>query len=72
MNINAIIIAGNILAGGCGGGTTICICYPLDFARTRLAVDARKDGTRRFIGIGDCIQKIYMKEGITGLYRLVI
>jgi solute carrier family 25 (adenine nucleotide translocator) protein 4/5/6/31 len=62
-------ILGNIAAGGAGGATTLCICYPLDFARTRLAVDSKKDGSQRFKGINDCLRKIYAKDGIQGLYR---
>ncbi|KAE9550244.1 hypothetical protein FO519_006542 [Halicephalobus sp. NKZ332] len=62
-------ILGNIAAGGAGGGTTLCICYPLDFVRTRLAVDSRHDGKKKFSGMGECMQKIYSREGIQGLYR---
>uniref|UniRef100_A0AC34FWA6 ADP/ATP translocase n=1 Tax=Panagrolaimus sp. ES5 TaxID=591445 RepID=A0AC34FWA6_9BILA len=62
-------VLGNIAAGGAGGATTLCICYPLDFARTRLAVDSKKDGSQRFKGMNDCLKKIYSKDGIRGLYR---
>uniref|UniRef100_A0A7E5A078 ADP/ATP translocase n=1 Tax=Panagrellus redivivus TaxID=6233 RepID=A0A7E5A078_PANRE len=62
-------VLGNIAAGGAGGATTLCICYPLDFARTRLAVDSKRDGSMRFKGIGECMSKIYSKDGIGGLYR---
>jgi solute carrier family 25 (adenine nucleotide translocator) protein 4/5/6/31 len=60
---------GNIAAGGAGGATTLCILYPLDFVRTRLAVDGQSSGHRQFAGIRDCLTKIYAKEGLAGLYR---
>ena len=40
---------GNLLAGGMAGGTSLCVVYPLDFCRTRLAADvksANKGGER--------------------------
>jgi solute carrier family 25 (adenine nucleotide translocator) protein 4/5/6/31 len=33
------LFAGNLLAGGCAGATSMTIVYPLDFVRTRLAAD---------------------------------
>lgn len=61
---------GNILAGGAGGATTLCFVYPLDFARTRLAVDgASSRNSHRFRGMNHCFQEIYAREGLIGLYR---
>jgi solute carrier family 25 (adenine nucleotide translocator) protein 4/5/6/31 len=37
----------NILCGGLAGSTTTCFVHPLDFARTRLAVDLGKSGSER-------------------------
>ncbi|KAK0397706.1 hypothetical protein QR680_002230 [Steinernema hermaphroditum] len=62
-------IAGNIAAGGVGAATTLVLLYPLDFARTRLAVDTLADGSRRFTGINNCISEVYRKDGLAGLYR---
>jgi len=58
----------NLLAGGMGGGTAMVICYPLDFARTRLASDLQ-GGKGQFNGIMDCLVKTVKAQGITGLYR---
>merc|ERR1712019_222419 len=44
---------GNCASGGAAGATSLCVVYPLDFARTRL----------------DCLQKILKKDGPQGLYR---
>src|SRR5262245_38645068 len=33
---------GNLASGGLAGSTSLCLVYPLDFARTRLAVDIGK------------------------------
>jgi solute carrier family 25 (adenine nucleotide translocator) protein 4/5/6/31 len=60
---------GNIAAGGAGGATTLCLLYPLDFARTRLAVDVEANGKKKFRGITDCFAKVYAKDGMAGLYR---
>merc|ERR1711990_25151 len=59
---------GKLLAGGAAGGLANVVCYPFDFARTRLASDLGKGGGQ-FNGIGDCIMKTVQTGGITGLYR---
>merc|ERR1719263_2724647 len=56
------------MAGGAAGGLANVVCYPFDFARTRLASDLGK-GEGQFTGIGDCIMKTVNQGGITGLYR---
>ncbi|KAF6201504.1 hypothetical protein GE061_003895 [Apolygus lucorum] len=62
--------AGNLASGGAAGATSLCFVYPLDFARTRLAADVGKgDGAREFKGLGDCLTKVFKKDGLTGLYR---
>lgn len=58
----------NILSGGMGGATAMVICYPLDFARTRLASDLTA-GKGQFDGILDCLTKTVSQQGVTGLYR---
>jgi solute carrier family 25 (adenine nucleotide translocator) protein 4/5/6/31 len=58
----------NLFSGGLAGGIANTICYPFDFARTRLASDVGK-GKKTFNGIGDCIMKTVNSSGITGLYR---
>ncbi|XP_014270284.1 ADP,ATP carrier protein 2 [Halyomorpha halys] len=62
--------AGNLASGGAAGATSLCFVYPLDFARTRLAADVGKAGKEReFSGLGDCISKVFKKDGLVGLYR---
>jgi len=58
----------NLLSGGLAGGIANTICYPFDFARTRLASDVGK-GKKTFNGIMDCIMKTVRASGVTGLYR---
>jgi solute carrier family 25 (adenine nucleotide translocator) protein 4/5/6/31 len=60
--------AANLLAGGLGGGTAMVICYPLDYARTRLASDLTA-GEGQFNGILDCLTKTIKQQGVLGLYR---
>jgi solute carrier family 25 (adenine nucleotide translocator) protein 4/5/6/31 len=56
-----------LMAGGLSGGVANTICYPFDFARTRLASDM-KGGKGQFNGIVDCLVKTVKAQGITGLY----
>jgi len=61
--------AGNLASGGAAGATSLCIVYPLDFARTRLAADVGKADSREFKGLADCLIKIAKSDGPIGLYR---
>jgi len=54
-------------SGGLAGAIANTICYPFDFARTRLASDLSK-GKGQFKGITDCIVTTVRNQGITGLY----
>ena len=56
-----------LTAGGLAGAVANTICYPFDFARTRLASDVKK-GKGQFNGIMDCIMTTVKQQGITGLY----
>jgi solute carrier family 25 (adenine nucleotide translocator) protein 4/5/6/31 len=57
----------NLTSGGLAGAIANTICYPFDFARTRLASDM-KVGGGQFKGITDCIVTTVRQQGITGLY----
>jgi len=56
-----------LFSGGLAGAVANTICFPFDFARTRLASDISK-GKGQFNGIWDCISKTVKNQGITGLY----
>jgi solute carrier family 25 (adenine nucleotide translocator) protein 4/5/6/31 len=56
-----------LFSGGLAGAIANTICYPFDFARTRLASDLGK-GKPRFSGIVDCISQTVKSQGLTGLY----
>jgi solute carrier family 25 (adenine nucleotide translocator) protein 4/5/6/31 len=59
----------NMASGGLAGAGSLCIVYPLDYARTRLASDVGT-GTRDFKGLGDCLVKTARgQQGIMGLYN---
>uniref|UniRef100_UPI00358F0BA1 ADP/ATP translocase 1 n=1 Tax=Myxine glutinosa TaxID=7769 RepID=UPI00358F0BA1 len=61
---------GNLASGGAAGATSLCVVYPLDFARTRLAADVGKSlAEREFKGLGDCVTKIFKADGFRGLYQ---
>jgi solute carrier family 25 (mitochondrial adenine nucleotide translocator), member 4/5/6/31 len=60
---------GNCASGGAAGATSLCVVYPLDFARTRLAADVGSGGAREFTGLIDCLKKVGASDGATGLYR---
>ncbi|KAF0973167.1 hypothetical protein FDP41_008374 [Naegleria fowleri] len=55
-------------SGGLAGAGSLCIVYPLDYARTRLASDVGKN--RDFKGLGDCLVKTARgPRGVLGLYN---
>merc|ERR1712141_642773 len=60
----------NILSGGIAGSLSLTVVYSLDYARTRLANDAKgKGGERQFNGLVDVYKKTLASDGIGGLYR---
>jgi solute carrier family 25 (adenine nucleotide translocator) protein 4/5/6/31 len=46
----------NMASGGLAGAGSLCIVYPLDYARTRLASDVG-GGQKTFNGLADCLVK---------------
>jgi len=67
---NAVKFATNIASGGAAGTCSLLFVYSLDFARTRLANDAKgKGGERQFNGLIDVYVKTLKSDGIQGIYR---
>merc|ERR1712046_363026 len=59
----------NVASGGLAGAGSLCIVYPLDYARTRLASDVGS-GKRQFSGLSDCLMKTAKgPAGVMGLYN---
>jgi hypothetical protein len=58
-----------ILGGGTAGITAVSITYPTDLIRRRLQLQNFDKNIPKYSGIVDCIRKIMVTEGITGLYR---
>jgi solute carrier family 25 (adenine nucleotide translocator) protein 4/5/6/31 len=56
-------LLGNMASGGAAGATSLMVVYPLDFARTRLAVDVGTGKDREFKGTIDCILKTARQSG---------
>merc|ERR1719188_957832 len=52
----------NLVSGGLAAAGSLCIVYPLDYARTRLASDVGS-GKKSFSGLGDCIVKTMKGPG---------
>ncbi|EKJ76765.1 hypothetical protein FPSE_02951 [Fusarium pseudograminearum CS3096] len=68
----AMWMAGNLASGGAAGATSLLFVYSLDYARTRLANDAKNaksGGDRQFNGLVDVYKKTLASDGIAGLYR---
>merc|ERR1712232_1294612 len=61
-------LAVNVASGGLAGAGSLCIVYPLDYARTRLASDVGS-GKRQFNGLSDCLKKTVASSGVGGLYN---
>jgi solute carrier family 25 (adenine nucleotide translocator) protein 4/5/6/31 len=63
-------VVNSLVSGGLSGATTTTLLYPLEFLRTRLAVDINKgDGRRQFRGMRDVIVYTYKTDGIRGVYK---
>ncbi|CAI7600960.1 unnamed protein product [Penicillium bialowiezense] len=63
---------GNLASGGAAGATSLLFVYSLDYARTRLANDAKSakgTGERQFNGLVDVYRKTLASDGLAGLYR---
>ena len=63
---------GNIASGAGAGASSLLFVYSLDYARTRLANDAKSTkggGERQFNGLIDVYKKTLASDGIAGLYR---
>jgi solute carrier family 25 (adenine nucleotide translocator) protein 4/5/6/31 len=59
----------NLASGGLAGAGSLCVVYPLDYARTRLASDVGS-GKKTFSGLGDCIMKTAKgPQGVLSLYN---
>lgn len=59
----------NMASGGMAGAGSLCIVYPLDYARTRLASDVGS-GKKTFNGLGDCLVKTAQGPGgVMSLYN---
>jgi len=64
--------AGNLASGAAAGACSLTFVYSLDYARTRLANDAKsskKGGERQFNGLIDVYRKTLKSDGVVGLYR---
>lgn len=61
------VFLGSFLSAGAAGGVATLVFYPLEYARTRLAMDGKK---REFPnGSRDVIRKGLATDGLRGLYR---
>lgn len=59
----------NMASGGLAGAGSLCIVYPLDYARTRLASDVGSS-QKSFNGLADCLIKTAKgPSGFLGLYN---
>ena len=68
-----IELGANLASGGAAGASSLLFVYSLDYARTRLANDAKSSakggGERQFNGLVDVYRKTLASDGIAGLYR---
>jgi len=60
----------SLLAGGLAGFTSTTVLYPVEFVRTRLAMDmGRTSKDRYYKGPMDVVRRIFVVNGIAGMYR---
>jgi len=75
LDSSAVIFGKNVASGGAAGASSLLFVYSLDYARTRLANDAKaakKTGgvaERQFNGLIDVYKKTLASDGVAGLYR---
>ncbi|KAK0520249.1 ADP/ATP carrier protein, partial [Tilletia horrida] len=66
-------LSANLASGGAAGASSLLFVYSLEYARTRLAHDAKSaakgGGDRQFNGLTDVYRKTLASDGIAGLYR---
>eukprot|EP00904_Undaria_pinnatifida_P012178 jgi/Undpi1/8090/HiC_scaffold_24.g10562.m1 len=60
-----VAIGERFVAGAMAGAMAQLVIYPLEIAKTRLAVGRKNE----FKGIGDCIRRIVSENGMRGLLR---
>ena len=66
------MVTGNLASGGAASASSLLFVYSLDYARTRLANDARytkKGEERQFNGLLDVYKKTWKSDGLVGLYH---
>jgi len=67
------VFMSNVASGGIAGACSLVFVYSLDYARTRLANDAKQSkkggGDRQFNGLVDVYRKTLKSDGLAGLYR---
>ena len=57
------------LSGGLAGGTTTTLLYPIEFMRTRLALDTGSSNRVYPRGMRDVFNSIWKTDGIRGMYQ---
>lgn len=65
-------LAASFISGGLAGATATTLLYPIEFVRTRLAMDtggADAGRPRKYTGMIDVSRKIYRSDGILGLFQ---
>ncbi|OMJ69974.1 hypothetical protein SteCoe_32172 [Stentor coeruleus] len=66
--LNSFIM--NSMSGGLAGCISLCVSYPFDFIRTRMATDIGKNKSdREFLSMADVVNKTMKTDGISGIYR---
>jgi solute carrier family 25 (adenine nucleotide translocator) protein 4/5/6/31 len=60
----------SFVSGGLAGATGTTILYPVEFLRTRLAMDMGTTvATRKYNGMADVLKSILRSDGVMGLYQ---
>ncbi|KAK6052512.1 hypothetical protein COOONC_09981 [Cooperia oncophora] len=59
----------NFLIGFAAGAAVMCVTNPIWVTKTRLCLQYETGAAKKYSGMVDCLRKIYLEEGVRGLYR---
>ncbi|KAG5507075.1 hypothetical protein JKF63_05821 [Porcisia hertigi] len=67
-NYAARNVLSTVVGGSAAAIASIAVAFPLDVAKRRIGMSGQGTDKTVYRGVGDCLKRIYAKEGIRGCY----